>query len=73
MQSKHYTILDSADLAVVRAWVSDPDNHCYLITQGLQGSEIHNLCVHQHPGMSGVFELTESALAGLIVETAWPE
>jgi hypothetical protein len=33
----------------------------------------HSLCVHEPPGMDSVFTETESALAGMIVESAWPE
>ena len=73
MQIKHYTILPTADLAVIRAWVADPDHHCYLITQGVEGSEIHSLCVHQHFHSTDVVTPTESHLADMMVETTFPE
>jgi hypothetical protein len=73
MQIKHYTILEHADLAVIRAWADNPDNRCYVIAQGRVDQVTHSLCVHQPSGMTGVFELTESAFTGMIVETAWPE
>jgi hypothetical protein len=73
MQIKHYTILDSADMSVIQAWADDADHRCYVIAQGRVGHVTHTLCVHQPSGMSGVFALTESALAGMIAETAWPE
>jgi hypothetical protein len=72
MQNKYYTILPTADLAVITAWADEPDHRCYVIAQGRVDSVTHSLCVHQPPGMSGVFELTESALAGMIAEAAWP-
>jgi len=73
MQIKHYTVLDGADLDMIKSWAELPQNHCFLIAQGRVGSVTHSLCVHQPSGMSGVFELTESELAGMIAETAWPE
>ena len=73
MQIKHYTILPTADLAVIRAWVDDPDHGCVLITQGVAGSEIHNLCVHQPLHTPDRITPTESHLENMIVETTWPE
>jgi len=73
MQIKHYTILDSADLDEIKGWAKDPDHRCYVIAQGRVDAVTHSLCVHQPSGMTGVFELTESAFTGMIVETAWPE
>ena len=73
MQIKYYTILDSADLDEIKAWADIPDHRCYFIAQGLEGSVTHSLCVQQPPGMDSVFSETESALAGMIAETAWPE
>ena len=73
MQIKHYSILEHADMAVIRAWVDVPDNRCFLITQGSVGSEIHSLCVHQPLQSTDTITLTENHLSGMIVETAWPE
>ena len=73
MQIKHYSILDIADLDIIKSWAEQPQNHCYLIAQGRAGEVTHSLCVYQAPGMTGVFEQTESALAGKIAETTWPE
>ena len=73
MQIKHYTVLENADIAVIKAWAEDPNNHCTIITQGRVGAVTHSLCVHTPEGMTGLFELTETALAGMIVETTWPE
>ena len=73
MQIKHYTILPTADLAVIRAWVADPDHGCVLITQGVAGSEIYNLCVHQPLHTPDRITPTESHLENMIVETTWPE
>lgn len=73
MQIKHYIVLEHADMSVIQAWAAYPNHHCTIITQGRVGSVTHSLCVNQPSGMSGVFELTESALEGMIVETAWPE
>ena len=73
MQIKHYSILQGADLAVIQAWVEQPNNRCYLIAQGRVDQVTHSLCVHEPSGMSGIFAETEAHLAGMIEETAWPE
>ena len=73
MQIKHYTILEHADITVIQAWAEEPNNHCTIITQGRVGAVTRSLCVTQGEGMSGVFELTEAELSGMITETAWPE
>ena len=73
MQIKHYTILDHADMSAIQAWAADPNNHCIIVAQGREGSVTHSLCVNQPKGMSGVFELTENHLSGMIQETTWPE
>jgi hypothetical protein len=73
MQIKHYTILPGADLAVITAWAEDPNHRCYVIAQGRVDAVTHSLCVQQPLGMDEVFTETESALAGMIVESAWPE
>ena len=73
MQIKHYTILDGADMTVIQAWAEEPNNHCIIVAQGREGSVTHSLCVNQPKGMSGVFELTENHLSGMIQETTWPE
>jgi len=73
MQIKHYRILPTADLAVIRAWVDVPDHRCFLITQGVMGSEIHSLCVHQPLQSPDTITPTESHLQDMIVETTFPE
>jgi hypothetical protein len=73
MQIKHYTILDGADLTVINTWAQDANHRCYVIAQGQADAVTWSLCVHQPSGMDSVFTDTETALAGLIQETAWPE
>ena len=73
MQIKHYTILEHADLAVIQAWAEDPDHGCYVIAQTSQGTVTRSLCVYTPPNESERFTEVESSLAGLIVESAWPE
>ena len=73
MQIKHYTILPTADITVIEAWAADPYHGCYVISQGRVGSVSHSLCVHTPPNEPERFTEVEAALAGLIVETAWPE
>jgi len=73
MQSKYYTIPSLDHLAAVQAWAENPDNRCQVITQGRVGAVTHSLCVHEPSGMADVFKLTETALAGMIQETEWPE
>ena len=73
MQIKYYSILDGADFGVIQAWVADPNHHCVIIAQGRVDSVTHRLCVRQPSGIADVFTPTESALAGMIAETEWPE
>jgi hypothetical protein len=73
MQIKHYTILDAADLDEITAWAADPYHGCYIISQGREGHVTHSLCVHTPPNNPERFTEVEAALAGMIVETAWPE
>ena len=72
MQIKHYTILEGADITVIQAWVSDPTHRCIIITEN---AVIRSLSVSkpEGPDQEQVFELTESALAGMIEETPEPE
>jgi len=73
MQIKHYDILDTADMAVVQAWVDEPTHRCIIITKGSTGAVTRSLGVSQPEGQLYVFALTESALAGMIQETPEPE
>ena len=73
MQIKHYTILSQDHLPTVTAWAADPHHGCYVISQGREGSVTHSLCVHTPLHEPERFTEVESALAGMIVETAWPE
>jgi hypothetical protein len=73
MQIKHYTILDSADMAVIEAYASDPYHGCYIIAKGRVGAVTRSLCVHTPPYDAERFTAAELALAGMIQETEWPE
>jgi len=75
MQIKHYDILDTADMAVVQAWVDEPNHRCVIITKTLVGVVTRSLGVSrpEGPEHQSVFTLTESALAGMIQETPEPE
>jgi hypothetical protein len=73
MKIKHYTILDTADITVIEAWAADPHHGCYIIAQGRVGSVTRSLCVHTPRYEPERFTEVEAALAGMIVETAWPE
>ena len=75
MQIKHYDILDTADMAVVQAWVDEPNHRCIIVTQTLTDRVTRSLGVSRPEGPDHlhVFELTESALAGMIQETPEPE
>jgi len=75
MQIKHYDILDSADMAVVQAWVDEPNNRCIIITKTLVGEVTRSLGVSQPlgPEHEHIFTRTEAALEGMIVETPDPE
>ena len=72
MQIKHYTILEGADISVIQAWVSDPMHRCIIITEN---GVTRSLSVSKPDGLEHrhVFELTESALKGMIEETPEPE
>ena len=73
MQIKHYTILEGADMNMIRAWAALPHNGCYIIAQGAAGSEIYNLCVYQPLHSPDRITPTETHLQDMIVETTWPE
>ena len=72
MQIKHYTILEGADITVIQAWVDDPVHRCIIITEN---GVTRSLSVSKPDGLEHrrVFELTESALEGMIEETPEPE
>ena len=72
MQIKHYTILEGADITVIQAWAAVASHRCIIITEN---GVIRSLSVSkpEGPDHEQVFELTESALAGMIVETPEPE
>jgi hypothetical protein len=73
MQIKHYTILEGADISVIESWAADLDHGCYIIAKGRVGAVTRSLCVHTPLNQPERFTAVESALAGMIVETAWPE
>jgi len=73
MQIKYYSILDGADFGIIQAWVADPNHHCVIVSQGRVDSVSHSLCVRQPSGHADVIAPTESALAGMITESNWPE
>ena len=73
MQIKHYTILEGADISVIQDWAAEPHHGCYIIAQGRVGQVTHSLCVHTPLNQPERFTAVETALAGMIVETAWPE
>ena len=71
MQIKYYTILDTADMAVVQAWAAVADHRCIIVTKTLVGQVTRSLGVSQPEGPDHlhVFTDTEAALAGMIEET----
>jgi hypothetical protein len=75
MQIKHYDILDTADMAVVQAWVDEPNHRCVIVTKTLVGVVTRSLGVSRPLGAehAHIFTRTESALAGMIQETPEPE
>ena len=73
MQIKHYIITAPEHLPTVQAWAADPDHGCYVIAQGRMDSVTHSLCVYQPVASPDRITPTETHLAGMIVETAWPE
>ena len=73
MQIKHYTILEGADISVIESWAADLDHGCYIIAQSSQGAVTRSLCVYTPPHCPERFTEVESALTGLIAESAWPE
>ena len=72
MQIKHYTILEGADISVITAWVSDPMHRCIIITENGVTRSL-SVSKPEGPDHAQVFELTESALEGMIEETPEPE
>ena len=72
MQIKHYAILEHADISVIQAWVSDPMHRCIIITENGVTRSL-SVSKPEGPDHEQVFELTESALAGMIQETPEPE
>ena len=75
MQIKYYTILDTADMAVVQAWAAVADHRCIIVTKTLVGQVTRSLSVSQPmgPEHEHIFTATESALAGMIVELTDPD
>lgn len=75
MQIKNYTVLEGADISVIQAWAAEPTHRCMIITQDTAGTVTRSLSVSKPDGLehAHVFELTESALAGMIQETVRPE
>jgi len=75
MQIKYYTILDTADMAVVQAWAAVADHRCIIVTKTLVGQVTRSLSVSQPmgPEHEHIFTETESALAGMIVELTDPD
>ena len=57
---------------MIKAWVSDPMHRCIIITEN---GVTRSLSVSKPEGLEHrhVFELTESALEGMIEETPEPE
>lgn len=72
MQIKHYTILEGADITVIKAWAAVPDHRCIIITENTVTRSL-SVSKPEGPDHEQVFELTESALAGMIEETPEPE
>ena len=68
MQIKHYTILEGADISVIQAWAADPTHRCIIIAENGVTRSL-SVSKPEGPDHEQVFELTESALAGMIVET----
>ena len=68
MQIKHYTILEGADITVIQAWAAVPNHRCIIITENGVTRSI-SVSKPEGPDHEHVFELTESALAGMIAET----
>ena len=72
MQIKHYTILEGADISVIQVWAADPMHRCIIITENTVTRSL-SVSKPEGPDHTEVFELTESALAGMIAETPEPE
>jgi hypothetical protein len=75
MQIKYYTILDSADITAIQAWVADPTHRCIIVTKTLVGVVTRSLGVNQPEGPEHehIFTATEFALGGMIVELTDPD
>lgn len=65
MQIKHYTILESADITVIKAWAAVPNHRCIIITQNTVTVSV-SVSQPEGPDHADIFDLTESALAGMI-------
>lgn len=73
MQTKLYDIPNSADLAVIQAWVAEPLNRSSVITVGIEPHVRYQLVVYDLPDSKPSIPRAEAALGAMIQACAWPE
>ena len=73
MRTQLYDILDTADLAVIRAWAAVPLNRSSVITVGAEPNIRYQLAVYDQPYDEPSIPRTEAALGSMIRACEWPE
>jgi hypothetical protein len=73
MNTQLYDILDSNDLAEIRAWAAVPDNRSSVITVGIEPNVRYQLAVYDQPWDEASIPRAEAALGSMITACAWPE
>ena len=73
MRTQLYDILDTADLAVIRAWVAVPLNRSSVITVGAEPNIRYQLAVYDHPYDEPSIARAEAELGSMIRACEWPE
>ena len=74
MRTQLYNIPNLADLAVIQAWIADPDNRSSLITVGLEPHTKYQLVVvYNLPDDEPSSTRAEAVLGSMIQACEWPE
>ena len=72
MNKQLYDILDTENLAVIRAWVAEPLNRSSVITVGIEPHVRYQLVVYDLPDSEPSIPRAEAALGAMITACDWP-
>ena len=73
MHTQLYDILDSNDLAEIRAWAAVPENRSLVITVGVAPDTRYQLVVYDQPYDEPSISRAEDHLGAMIQACDWPE